>query len=147
MKILVVDDKNNNLLAALKQLEEHDVTVENSYFTAMRIVRDGAKFDVAILDLLMPAEPDVLGSEGMVYLGEKIPAGYPLAIKLAMLGVPLITVATDTNHHNHPASAIMDWFDGETFRINGSKIVMMHAPRYDDNSKNWPRILAGLLES
>jgi CheY-like chemotaxis protein len=145
MRILVVDDSKKNRVAAVDQLTAalHSVLALSDYTAAVEKVKE-TKPDVALLDLLMPAEAMTLGPEGQKYLGESICVGYPLAIKLALERVPLIAVATDTNHHNHPASAIMDWLSGEVISIGASKVVMMHAPMTDEGVKDWVKILTRL---
>jgi hypothetical protein len=48
------------------------------------------------------------------------------------------------NHHNHPMSAIVDWFSGETLTICDSRVAIMHAPTQADGTKNWIAILERL---
>jgi len=147
MKIIVVDDSKKHRKEAETQLAEagHEVTTLGSYADAIRMIDDGKKFDVALLDLLMPSEAMTLGGEGMNFLGESTPVGYPMAIKMALMGVGLVGVATDTNHHHHPASAIMDWFHGQSIMIGGSKVLMCHAPMNENGTKNWLEVLKWLL--
>jgi len=146
MKILLVDDDLKHRMAGKEQLSAlgHEVVVLSDYFEAVKVA-EGGQFDVALLDLLMPAEADKLGEEGLQYLGESIPVGYPLSVKLATLGILYVVVATDTNHHNHPASAIMDWFINKPFTVAGSKVLWIHAPMNGD-VKDWKAALLRVTE-
>ena len=122
MKILLVDDSRKHREAGATDLTAlgHEVVVLGNYADVAKVVRE-QQFDVALLDLLMPSEPMMLGGEGLSHLGEPFAVGYPLAVYLAVKGVPLVAVATDANHHNHPASAFMDWLSGESVSINGAR--------------------------
>ena len=146
MNIILVDDSLKNRKAGEDQLAHlHNLTTLSDYTDAVHIVRSTA-FDVALLDLLMPAEAETLGAEGLAFLGEEIPVGFPLAIEMALCGVPQIIVATSTNHHNHPASAIVDWFGyRRTARINDSVVRFIHAPLTEDQGKDWHSILERCL--
>lgn len=142
MKILLVDDSLAHRKAGKEQLASaHDLTTVPDYTEAITLAHDGA-FDVALLDLLMTAEATTLGTEGLKFLGEEMPVGFPLAIKMAMLGVPHIIVATDTGHHDHPASAIIDWFGSrEPIKINDSTVYFIHAPLTTNRVKDWRAII------
>lgn len=142
MDILLVDDSKKHRQAGVAQLSAlgHEVTAVGDYAEAARLLRE-QKFDVALLDLLMPAEPMMLGGRGMEYLGQSIAVGFPLSMLAASEGVRLVAVATDTNHHDHPASAIMDWFHDRRFTVGLSMVVWMHAPLCADGAKDWAKIL------
>ncbi|MFA5777023.1 MAG: hypothetical protein WC906_01105 [Parcubacteria group bacterium] len=92
----------------------------------------------------MPAEAEMLGGKGLEHLGQLIDVGYALAIKMAIEGVKLIGVATDTGHHDHPAGAMMDWFIGRTIMIGESKVILRHSPMNSDGTKNWLAVLEEL---
>lgn len=147
MKILLVDDSPKHRKAGVEQLEAlgHEVTALSSYTEAQEVVQQGGRFDVALLDLLMPSEPMTLGGQGLAHLGKPIDVGYSLSIKLALLGVSRIAVATDTNHHHHPASAIMDWFRDRAFQVNEATVAWMHAPMTEEGVKDWSKVLDTLL--
>ena len=149
MKILLVDDNKKHRTAGLTDLMAlgHEVIVLRDYSDVRMVVRQ-ERFDVALLDLLMPAEGMTLGGEGLSHLGQPLAVGYPLAVLLAAEGVRYVAVATDTNHHNHPASALMDWMSGTEFNVNGNRVRFMHSPvkNVDDVwVKDWPKILKILL--
>ncbi len=142
MKILIVDDSLAQRRAGKVQLAStHDLTMVADYTDAVELARNTA-FDVVLLDLLMPAEEKTLGTEGLKFLGEEIPVGFPLAVKMALYNVPHIIVATDTGHHDHPASAIIDWFGShEPIKINDSMVYFIHAPLTTDRVKDWHTIV------
>lgn len=142
MKILLVDDSLTHRNAGKEQLGSlHNLTAVADYTDAVRIAQDSV-FDVALLDLLMPAEATTLGGKGLEFIGEEIPVGFPLAVKMSMCGVSQIIVATDINHHYHPASAIVDWFGGgKLIRINDSIVRFIHSPLNEDRAKDWRSII------
>lgn len=148
MKILIVDDSRKHREAALTQLEAlgHEVVIMSGYTELLRkrSVLKEQSFDVALIDLLMPAESMTLGERGMEHLGQEIMVGYPLSIFLAMSGVPRVAVVTDTNHHDHPASAIMDHLSDNVV-INGACVVYLHAKLTKENLKDWAAALKEVL--
>lgn len=143
MRILLVDDNLRHRRAGKQQLEAlgHEVVLTCDYGEACKIAKNG--FDVALIDLLMPAEPTTLSPTASAeWVGREIAIGFPLAIELASLGVKMIAVATDTNHHNHPMSAAVDWFHGKELSVNDAKVLIMHSPMCEDGSKSWGEVLA-----
>lgn len=147
MKILLVDDNVRQRRAGKKQLEAlgHEVVVTCEYGEARQLVNEG-NFDVALLDLLMPAEGTTLGPDARAeHLGREIAIGFPLLLSLAGQ-VRSIAVATDTNHHQHPMSAAVDWFHSQQrLVVNGTSVSIMHAPMNADGTKNWSEVLERLL--
>ncbi len=144
MRILVLDDMKKHRVAAVEQLrvDEHEVVAVSSYEQAVNLAVNGEKpFDVALVDLLMPAETMTLGVEGMKFLGQPIDVGFSLSMKLAIHGVKRIAVVTDMNHHHHPASAIMDWFLGHELDICGCKVRFMQAWILENGAKDWRKAL------
>lgn len=147
MKILLVDDTKKHRKAGVDQLTAlgHEVIALSGYEDAVNKVKSGEKFDVALLDLLMPTEGMTLGGDGLQFLGQPIDIGFSLAMKLALEGINNIAVVTDMNHHLHPASAIMDWFLGKKLTICGSNVRFMHARLMEGDVKNWASALESLL--
>lgn len=147
MKILLVDDSVRHRRAGKKQLEAlgHEVVAVSEYGEARKLAEKGG-FDIALLDLLMPAETTTLGPDARTeYVGREIAIGFPLLLSLAGL-VGKIAVATDTNHHNHPMSAAVDWFLGDRkLVVNGAVVLIMHAPMIEDGIKNWGKVLERML--
>lgn len=148
MKVLLVDDTKKHRKAGVDQLTAagHEVVAFSSYKDAVKSVRDGDVYDVALIDLLMPAEGMTLGGEGLQFLGQSLDIGYSLAMKLAMDGIKRIIVVTDMNHHHHPASAIMDWFLGKTLEICKSEVQFTHAWLTSDGAKDWSKTLEEFLK-
>jgi CheY-like chemotaxis protein len=142
MRILLVDDSPKHRKAGVSDLTAlgHEVVALSDYTEARRVVEDGG-FDAALLDLLMPAEGTTLGGEGLAFFGQPFAVGFPLAMSMALRGVRFVAVATDTNHHSHPASAAMDWFHGEPFKVEQSWVLLTHAPLRPDGAKDWVKIL------
>ena len=147
MRVLLVDDNLRHRRAGTRQLETlgHEVIALCDYGEARK--RAGAEsFDVALIDLLMPAEPTTLGAEARKeFVGHEIAVGFPLILKLTHLGIKKVAVATDTNHHDHPMSAIVDWFHSDALEVNGAKVLIMHAPMCEDGAKDWGKVLAHLI--
>lgn len=94
-------------------------------------------FDVVLTDLLMPAGRVTQGPDGMRYVGQEIPVGFALSLMAVLQGAKYVAVATATNHHNHPASAMLDRLNGYwndesegrvPFTINGAPVGYFHAP-------------------
>jgi CheY-like chemotaxis protein len=150
MRILLVDDNLRHRRAGQRQLTAlgHEVIALCDY-TEARDRADKQHFDVALIDLLMPAESTTLSPNAIgKHVGVEIAVGFPLMLALTISGIKLIAVATDTNHHHHPASAMVDWFSGEwPMLINGAKAIVLHAPVAEDGCKDWGKVLAQLIAS
>lgn len=96
-------------------------------------------WDAVLVDLLMPAGRDSQGPTGERYVGEPMPVGFALALLAAKNGAKFVAIVTATNHHNHPASAMLDrlsdayWHDEDAkadFVINGAKAGFFHHPPF-----------------
>jgi len=97
-------------------------------------------FDAVLSDLLMPASRMTMGPDGLKYVGQEMPVGFALTLKAVLAGAKHVAVVTDTNHHNHPASAMLDAFSSRCphehdsegrptrFVINGAKVGYYHSP-------------------
>jgi CheY-like chemotaxis protein len=146
MRVLLVDDSAKHRRAGKRQLEAlgHEVVATCEYREARKLVQESC-FDVALLDLLMPAESTTLAPDARAeHVGREIAIGFPLALAFGG-SVPRIAVATDTNHHAHPMSAAVDWFQGMSLSVGGSKILIMHAPLAAEGRKDYGAILRALL--
>jgi CheY-like chemotaxis protein len=147
MRILLVDDNIKHRRAGIRQLEAlgHEVIALCDYGEARQRAKKES-FDVALIDLLMPAEPTTLGEKAcQEFVGLEISIGFPLMLCLSYLGIKKIAVATDTNHHDHPMSAAIDWFRSAVLTVNDSTVIIMHSPMCQDGTKNWEKILAELI--
>ena len=146
MRILLLDDNLRHRRAGMRQLEAlgHEVVAFCDYGEAREQAKT-EKFDVALIDLLMPAEPTTLGDRARKeFVGREIAIGFPLVLELSRLGIKRIAVATDMNHHNHPMSAVVDWFHSVKLMVNGAEVSIMHAPMRDD-AKDWGEVLWNLM--
>jgi CheY-like chemotaxis protein len=142
MRILVIDDNVNNLLAAKQTLAAHEVTACQSYDEALHLLRaeyvndEGERFsypekdakqlpywDAVLCDLMMPAGKDAQGPKGMKYIGQEMPVGWSLAMVAAKRGAKYAAVASDANHHDHPASAMLDRLYG-IIKIEGAQVML-----------------------
>ena len=81
-------------------------------------------WDVVLTDLLMPAGPMKQAGSGCQYVGQEMAVGWALALTAARTGVKYVAVVTDTNHHYHPASAMLDVFNRHFFTIDGARVHM-----------------------
>jgi len=144
MRILVIDDAQKHLDAALETLNGHNVTICSSYDEAMitelkekyvdaegntcsKWEEDAVKipyWDAVLCDLLMPVGERTHGQSKRRCVGEEMPLGFCLALTAAIRGAKYVAIATDTNHHDHPASAMLDTLDGHIFQIDGAKVIM-----------------------
>lgn len=139
MKVLLIDDspKQRRVGKATLEARGDHVTVFSSYVEA-RLASETQKFDAALIDLMMPSEGMMLSQEGFTdHLGREEGVGFPMIFALVMHGIPKIAVVTDTNHHAHPLSAMVDWFDQTSFTINGSRVLIRHAKFHPDGTKDW----------
>jgi CheY-like chemotaxis protein len=148
MRVLLIDDKPKQRRAGTKQLQAdgHEVVAMSEYGEAKELA-EKESFDVALIDLLMPAEATTLGTEGLKFFGQEMGIGFPLALALAHTNVGGVAVVTDTNHHNHPMSAMVDWFHRKTLNVNGKKVLILHAQLDADGNKDWSAALRNLEEA
>lgn len=127
MKILVIDDTQVHLTAALQTLQGHDVTTCSSHDEATELLykRQGVQYwDAVLCDLLMPAGKNAQGPEGKKLVGQEMPIGWALVLHAVLSGAKYVAVVTDMNHHNHPASALLDGLGGHVFNIDEAKCLM-----------------------
>lgn len=162
MKILVIDDSPLHQASAHRTLEGHDLTVVGTYDAAFKLLcRDPFNpttftFDVVLCDLLMPAGAHQMAGEGLKYVGQEMPVGFALSLMAAWRGAKYVAVVTATNHHYHPASAMLDPIgsrcnekgpaDMKLFNINGSRVAYFRTPWCEDDSKDWGRVLQALID-
>ena len=146
MKILVIDDSPVHQAAAKKQLTEHDLAVVGSYDEAVRLLEPHISasgrwdrgecpkhgFDVVLTDLLMPAS-GMLQGEGRKFVGQEMPVGIFLALLAAKNGAKHVAVFTDSDHHDHPASACFDPFNEGKYMsvalpVAGAQVILVNNP-------------------
>lgn len=95
-------------------------------------------FDVVLCDLLMPASAMTMGPKGEKFVGQEMPVGFALSLMAVIHGAKYVAVVTDTNHHDHPASAMLDTFVSQCgrdvdetpprFMMNGAVVGYYHSP-------------------
>mgnify|MGYP001580843567 CR=1 FL=1 len=154
LDILVIEDTEKHRESASEQLKEHDLSLAKNYGEGEKLLIEGRPYNVLLTDLMMPkGNRETMGPEGIKYVFDLLPFGFPLAFLAAKKGIPYIGVVTDINHHNHPISAAIDpisgayWHDSETYlyRLNDSKVGIFHAPFIEGERKDWNKVLEVLL--
>ncbi len=163
MKILVIDDRPENVESAKKTLAGHQLTVATTVQEAFDILfawgvrgeREG--FDVVLTDLNMPlgrftgydrgsfVGQDAGGKEEkQIYRQSEegkieLPAGVTFALAAANLGA-LVGICSDRNHHRDWSTALLDLtaFD---WRESGRRVATFYTP----SPKNWGEALRMLL--
>jgi CheY-like chemotaxis protein len=152
MKIMLIDDTIRHRKAGKSQLLAlgHEVRSYGTYSEARHVVEQGEVFDVALIDLNMPAEMDPWGAGfPKEYLGQTVAVGYPLALSLSTLGIPRVALSSDGGHHANPYNAMLDWLKGKPLDVNGRKIIYLEAPMIKDENdefvKDWGAVLKIVL--
>ena len=155
LDILVVEDTERHRESALEQLKDHKLTLARHYAEGEKLLLGEGSYGVLLTDLMMPkGNRETMGPEGMKYIFDLLPFGFPLAFLAAKKGIPYIGVVTDINHHNHPISAAIDpisgayWHDSDSYiyRVNDSRVGIFHAPFIEGERKDWNKVLEVLLK-
>ena len=155
LDILVIEDTEKHVDSAREQFKEHKLVLARSYEEGRSALESGYHYNVLLTDLMMPkGGREIMGPEGMKYIFDLLPFGFPLAFLAAKIQIPYIGIVTDVNHHDHPISAAIDPISGAYWResseylyqINDSKLGIFHAPFTDDNRKDWNKVLEVLLK-
>ena len=158
MRILVIDDSPVHQQSARQTLGGHDLTIVGSYDEGQKLVGKGHRFPTTLLDLLMPASRQKLGNAaqkrfmGQGFVCQEMPVGIFLALLAAKNGARYVAVFTDSNHHEHPASACFDAFNPEdacspdVFMVEDARVVLCNGWCFlnqDEKpmSKNWGKLL------
>ncbi len=81
-------------------------------------------WDAVLCDLLMPAGKKSQAGPGLEHVGKEMPVGWSLALRAAMKGAKYVAVASDMNHHDHPASAMLDHVGKHRFNIDGARVLL-----------------------
>jgi CheY-like chemotaxis protein len=145
--VWVVDDKAENRQSTLAQYgAKNEVTLFASYGEMLKALANPKSHLPTLLltDLIMPAEEFTLSLEAtQSHKGVEFPAGMFLAMLALIKGVPRISLQTDTNHHHHPASAALDFFQrGQPIQVGGATISF-HSARIVEGVKDWVTPLEG----
>lgn len=100
------------IVEGLSDESPRDATWNAAYERAKEDATTRPNFDAVLCDLLLPASEQAQGKKGRVHVGTEMPLGTTLAFLALAAGIKRVAVVTDTNHHNHPASAAFDHFKG-----------------------------------
>jgi CheY-like chemotaxis protein len=118
-KILVVDDKDENINAARNQFAHKNVELIccSKFSTASKLLKE-QKFDMLLTDLMMPGESMGI-SHNNPEIGKEVPYGLVLCLMAKNHGVSHVAILTDINHHSGPIASAMDNLLGENQCISG----------------------------
>ena len=147
-KILVIEDTLRHQKSARLLLKGHRLTVATGYDEAMELLGK-EDFEIVLSDLYLPMSPKTLGTEAFE-IGKLVNYGLLLSLEAARVGVNYIAVATDLNHHADCFSAAFDHFSQFDFRIEGAKVIYLHAPMTHidgekESVKDWLDVMNQLL--
>ena len=156
LDILVIEDTEKHRESAQNQFKDHRLTLAKSYEEGEKLLQSTPPYHVLLTDLMMPkGGRETMGPEGMKYIFDLLPFGFPLVFLAAKRGIPYIGIVTDVNHHNHPISAAIDpisgayWSEAESganlYKVNGSRLGIFHAPFTADDRKDWNKVLEVLV--
>lgn len=124
LKLLDFQYKVELIEECLREYTDDRGFIRDGFDDAKRLAEEEARlpyWDAVLCDLLMPA-----GSHNGVcsaHVGEEMPVGWALALVAAQRGAKFVAVATDMNHHDHPASAMLDRLQDHLFTINNAKVL------------------------
>jgi CheY-like chemotaxis protein len=121
-----------------KNVKEHVAAHKALGRTKREVCLTSPKYDAVLTDLLMPASRRAMDEKGMKYVDQEMPVGFGLVFMAVLCGARHAAVVTDTNHHDHPAPALLDPFYSQCpdeigfdrppqFRIN-STLVGFYSP-------------------
>ncbi|MFH1170217.1 MAG: hypothetical protein V1704_01515 [Candidatus Vogelbacteria bacterium] len=69
-------------------------------------------FDVVLTDLMVLPSKQAQGDKEGKLMKQEMPLGTTIALLALAVGIKNVAVVTDTDHHDHPASAAFDCFRG-----------------------------------
>lgn len=112
LRILVIDDKPENIASAIEQLEnKYDLTTTSSYEEVKELLNDSIwnddekewqpcppRFDVVLTDLFLPA---VKSGERTADKREEHPYGLIFILMAIKAGVKMIGIVSSQNHHQN----------------------------------------------
>jgi CheY-like chemotaxis protein len=154
-KILVIDDQEENIQAAIDQFGNHpeyDLTTASGYEDAKKLIEYGV-FEIVMCDLMMPFQ-----SPGFVvpeFISSPTPYGLYLALLCLQKRIKKIIVISNGlehiddlgfgNHHSCPASLAFD----DLNHLNVDSLVCIQYPYTVANTRNrikdWLRCLEQIL--
>jgi len=152
MRILVIDDKPEQLEHAENALSQHTVATANGWNVGKELIERGG-WDVVLTDLSMPAVED--GQSNALNVGQPTPYGFPLALLALKAGVEKVAIVSNgnesgTNHHEHPIYWAADALNGQIIPGRFWAFTGYNCPNMSDHSssdmtlwqlKNWSAVL------
>ncbi|TAK57348.1 response regulator [Patescibacteria group bacterium] len=137
-RVLVIDDKPENLQIARTVLMDHAIVTVGSLEMAIRAL-DTTKFDAVLTDMSMPPDKTYpalnLSNYGVT---EMVQYGFAVMLEATSRGLP-VAIVTDGNHHQDWVSAMFDRMDGAV--VNGQKVLF-----FNHIGKRWDKALKALME-
>ena len=142
MKVLVIDDTKRHRVSAAQIFTgpEYELTIASSYDEAVKLLeveysgggidkngfaikkKELPYWDAVLCDLLMPASGECCASCSLV--GVEMPVGWSLALVAARRGAKFVAVVTDKDHHQHPASAMLDRLCEHVLNVDGARMLL-----------------------
>jgi hypothetical protein len=137
-RVLVIDDRQDNLNLAKSLLGKHQVTMAVGFADGMKALSED-QFDVVLSDMHMPDNKHY-GAFNMEHskVGGTNAWGFFSVFEVTAKGLPL-AIVTDGNHHSDWVSAGFDHLKGAT--VNG-QVVMF----FNSIGKRWDQALFALEE-
>lgn len=146
--VLVFDDNGRHGMTAVSQLSvRFNVMAVTSYDHAQALI-ETEKFDIVLLDLLVPASAKMMGGKGEKFIGQEMPVTPFLLLLALQRGVKRIGILTDAGHHDHPASACLDMFRGQSVGVGDVRIVLSNADVGEKDhvrTKYWDQVVEKLI--
>lgn len=159
MKILIIEDTPKHQESARKQFRDENLELAQHYQEGLTAILASKEqlYDAVLTDLLMPKGGfETMGPDGMKYVFDLLPYGFPLVLLAAKYGAKYVGLVTDVNHHDHPLSAAIDpissayWREEDAaeslYKVNKSTVGIFHAPFLQDGSKDWKKVLEVLTK-
>ena len=157
LKILVVEDKPENIGAAKEMLKEHTLTIVSGFDQAVTEIKRSSgfyrignenieSFDVVLTDLMFPKGGNAcMARDDEKYLTEEMPYGSIVVFHAIEAGVKNIGLITQGNHHADPFVYALDNLRG--FKSEKTSVVITN---YCDAKgvtkvKDWAKLLKMVL--
>lgn len=146
LRILVIDDSEQQRKVAITQLNEYEVITADGWNVGEYAIKNGG-WDIALIDLSMPAVGDNLGDAGQHWVGKPTPYGFPLALFALKNGVPKVAIVSngnaECNHHAEPIYNACDCINGIIIpgRLWAFTGYDCPAVRGSKEIKNWAKVV------
>lgn len=159
LRILVVEDKPENIEAAKEMLKEHTLTIVSGFDQAMKAlnpsghypqIEDPVLFDVVLTDLMFPKGGyNCMAYHSEEYLTQEMPYGPMVVFRAIEAGVKNIGLITQGNHHKDPFVFALDDLRG----FKGKDVSVVITNNYDVKGtggetpaiKDWGKLLKAVL--